>query len=54
MKLIGVELHQALAEADEESATLGTAHVLEQGLLVVLRQERDAAVDRERMIEHGA
>ena len=43
MKLIGVELHQALAEADRGNRRRsGTAHVLEQGsLLVVLRPRNE-------------
>ena len=49
--IVGIQRHQPLAEPGQEPASLLAAHLGEQGLLVELRQERDIAIDRERVFQ---
>src|SRR6187431_3611679 len=53
-ELVRAQGHQALAELAQEAVPFGPAHLLEQAFLVELGQERDVAVDRERVVQHRA
>ena len=48
-QLLRPQRHQPLAELRQEPPALVAAHLLEQALLVELGQERDVALDRERV-----